>query len=78
MKQVNVRFLRNGNTFVMENDEHVPELERSWFLHFVNFLDQSGVDVLGSTFVFPDGMNVKLHKNTNWNFEKDHDATPTR
>lgn len=37
---VNVLFLPNGNTAVFKNDEQVPELQRSWLLKFVEFLEQ--------------------------------------
>lgn len=53
-KVVEVLFLSNGNTAVFENHEQVPELQKSWYKMFVKFLEENDVDVIGSTFSFPD------------------------
>ena len=69
-KQVNVIFFPNGNTAVYKNNEQVPELQQSWFLKFVEFLESKDVDVLNSTFELQQG-NAKLFRTKegyNWNF----------
>ena len=70
-KQVNVIFFPNGNTAVFENNEQVPELQQSWFLKFVEFLESKDVDVMNSTYVLPEGTAIKLirtEEGYNWNF----------
>ena len=70
-KQVNVIFFSNGNTAVYENQEQIPELQKSWLLNFIEFLENNGVDVLNSTYELPQG-KAKLFKTEegyNWMFE---------
>ena len=52
-KRINVIFLPNGNTGVFENNEQVPELQKSWFIKFVEFLEKNDVDVMNSTYELP-------------------------
>ena len=79
MKKVSVLFFPNGNTGVFENDEQVPELQKSWFLKFVEFLEKSDVDVMKSKFEFPDLANggkfremklIKIEDGYNWSIEE--------
>lgn len=78
-KKVNVLFLPNGNTAVFENHEQVPELQRPWFLKFVEFLEENNVDVINSTFEFFDSENpgrwkkaklIKIEDGYNWSMEE--------
>jgi len=82
MKKVQVLFLPNGNTAVYENNdqnsEQVPELQKSWFLKFIEFLEKNNVDVVNSTYEFPDFGNplrwrkaklTKIEDGNNWNIE---------
>ncbi len=69
---VNVLFLPNGNTAVFKNGKQVPELQMSWLLKFVEFLEQNGVDIENSTFELPTG-NAKLFKTDkgyNWQYQR--------
>ena len=77
-KRVQVLFFPNGNTAVFENSEQVPELQTSWFLKFVEFLEENNVDVINSAFEFPDSENpgrwkkaklIKIEDGYNWNME---------
>lgn len=69
-KQVNVLFLPNGNTGVYENGKQVPELQKSWFLKFVEFLESENVDVMNSTYEFQKGKVklIKTEEGYNWTF----------
>ena len=70
-KQVNVIFLPNGNTAVFdENHEQIPELQRSWFLKFVEFLESKDIDVMNSTYEFKEGKAklTRTEEGYNWDF----------
>lgn len=75
-KIVNVLFLPNGSTGVYENREQVPELQKSWFLKFVEFLEKNNVDVINSIFELPDSGRwrkaklIKIEDGYNWNIEE--------
>ena len=62
LKAVDVIFLPNGNTVVIENHEQIPELQKSWYKMFVKFLEENNVDVVNSTFSFPDFTGLRTAK----------------
>lgn len=69
---VSVLFFANGNTAVFQNSAQVPELQQSWLLRFVEFLEANGVDPLKSDFTMPDGRRAYLFKTGrgyNWSME---------
>ena len=39
-----VYFFPNGNTAVIEDNKQITELQKSWFLLFVDFLVSKGID----------------------------------
>ena len=69
-KQVNVIFFPNGNTAVFENHEQAPELQQSWFLKFVEFLESKDVDVMNSIYQLQEGQAklIRTEEGYNWNF----------
>ena len=69
-EQVNVTFLPNGTTVVLKNNKQIPELQQSWFLKFIEFLESKDVDVMNSTYELQEG-NAKLirtEEGYDWNF----------
>lgn len=61
MKMVcNVFFFPNGNTAVMREGGQVTVLQKSWLLHFAEFLESQNVDLCGSTFILPNGSAAKI------------------
>ncbi len=44
MGKISVVFSANGNTAVFENNEQVPNLQKSWVILFAEFLKENGVD----------------------------------
>lgn len=70
---VEVFFFSNGNTAVCRDNEQVPELQTSWLLMFVAFLEEHGVNPLEAKFNLPDRMVAKLFSigdgQYNWSVE---------
>ena len=50
-----VLFFPNGNTVVLENNEQIPELQESWLLLFITFLESKGVDPTKVSYRLPQG-----------------------
>jgi len=67
-----VYFFPNGNTAVFVKDKQYPKCQRSWFKMFVDFLDISGVDVIKSEYMLPNGDSAELVKTEtgyNWKIQ---------
>lgn len=67
-----VTFFSNGNTMTIdENGKQIGEFQESWFLKFVHFLKDSGVENLGEIkFEMPNGSVAKyLPEYDNWEFK---------
>ncbi len=61
MKVKTVLFFHNGNTAVFDrHGEQIPELQKSWFLMFVRFLKENGIDPLGLEFRLPNNSTAEL------------------
>ena len=73
--KVEAFFFENGNVAVFDRDggqdgEQASELQGSWFLKYVYFLEEKGVDVLNSKFNLPGGRVARVfqtpEKKLNW------------
>jgi hypothetical protein len=68
----NVIFFPNGNTAVFDDSNQIPELQKSWLLVFVQFLEDRGIDPAGIEFTMPNRLTVRLFRNEdgwNWGFD---------
>jgi len=69
---VRVIFFSNGNTAVFDaHGAQIVELQRSWLLTFVQFLEDKGVDVGACDFSLPvSGNRVRLFRTIDqkWNW----------
>ncbi|HVI07010.1 MAG TPA: hypothetical protein VND65_01825 [Candidatus Binatia bacterium] len=67
-----VWFFPNGNTAVCDsNGKQMPELQESWFLLYVKFLEEKGIDPEGIEFQLPHGKATVFKTsegNYNWRF----------
>ena len=65
-----VIFFPNGNTAVFKNNIQIPELQLSWFLKFVEFLESKDIDIMNSTYELPEGQAklTRTEEGYNWNF----------
>jgi hypothetical protein len=65
-----VIFFSNGNTICFdEKGEQVPELQKSWFLLYAQFLESKGIDVQNIEYQLPSGGYAKIFKTSigyNW------------
>ena len=51
-----VAFFNNGNTIFLDNyGNQSPSLQKSWFLLYIKYLEQQGVNPLEVKFSMPDG-----------------------
>lgn len=72
---MNVIFFNNGNTEVFGNNgEQMPELQQSWFLKYLEFLEQHplNIDVEEVTFETQNGLKFepfKVEDGWNWKVE---------
>jgi len=57
-----VHFFWNGNTAVFRDGQQVPELQESWLVKFVEFLESKGEDPQRFEFHLPNGSIAKLHR----------------
>ena len=59
-----VIFFQNGNTAVIneENNEQVPELQKSWLLLFAEFLEDKGIDPTEVSYLLPQGRKAEVFK----------------
>jgi hypothetical protein len=67
-----VLFFPNGNTAAFDaKGQQIPELQRSWLLLYVAFLESKGIDPLDVLFTLPHGFGAaKLFRTENgWNWE---------
>lgn len=62
MKKLKIIFYSNGNVAVFRNNEQVPILQKSWFMLFVGFLVNVGLDPTQIDFILPDGKKAKISK----------------
>ena len=71
MKIEKVYFHMNGNSTAFNNNEQVPELQESWFLLYVNFLKEKGVeDIESIEFNLPNGKTAKyISLYDNWKID---------
>ena len=67
-----VMFFNNGNTaFFSEEGEQLAELQKSWFIFYINFLVEKGIDPTKGAYTFPNGKAAKVFKTEdgyNWSF----------
>lgn len=66
-----VMFFPNGNTAAVDG-EQIPGLQASWFLLYVEFLAEKGVDPTQCEFLFPGGARAhvfRIDSGWNWGFE---------
>ncbi len=76
MDEAKVIFFPNGNTAVFINDEQSPKHQKSWFLKYVKFLEENGIDVLNSEYLMPDDSRaelIKIGNRYNWKIMKKED-----
>ncbi len=68
-----IMFFPNGNTCVFdETGEQIAELQQSWLLLFVKFLEEKGINPDGKIVEMPNGRKAKIFKTDNgynWTFE---------
>ena len=73
-----VYFFPNGNTAVTENNRQITELQKSWFLLFVDFLVSKGIDPTKVNYhlLSRDAEVFKIPNGYNWRFraEKQYDG----
>ncbi len=66
-------FFPNGNTCVCdENGEQIGELQQSWLLLFVKFLEEKGINPDSRIVEMPNGRKAKIFKTGdgyNWDFD---------
>ena len=62
---IEVLFFSNGNTVVMKNNKQVAELQQSWLLTFVAFLEEKGIDVTKVKFRLPSGQTAEVFITSN-------------
>lgn len=70
MKQV--MFFLNGNTAVFDlAGRQIPELQESWVVLFLKFLESQGHNPLDFSFTLPDGRQAKPFRTSDnsWNWE---------
>lgn len=63
-----VFFFAGGNTAVCNRDKQIPELQQSWLLMFIEFLQSKGVKVEDIEEIrLPDGSQAEyLKESHNW------------
>lgn len=65
----------NGNTAVLRDGAQVPELQESWLLHLVKFLESKGVDPLDCKFTLPNSRIAKLFRiEGGWNWGSSYEV----
>ncbi|MBU2249822.1 MAG: hypothetical protein KKD77_23950 [Gammaproteobacteria bacterium] len=66
----NVYLFSGGNTVVTDEKEQIPELQESWLLLYVKFLESKGENPLEFTYHLPTMNNVEVFKTSegdyNW------------
>lgn len=69
-----VFFFENGNTAVCRDGEQVPELQGSWLLKYMAFLESKGVDPLDCDILLPGGFKAAMFRTTagGWNWRIVH------
>jgi len=55
----------NGNTAVFEDGEQVPELQESWIITHIEFLESKDIDVESLDIILPSGMHAKVFSTSN-------------
>jgi hypothetical protein len=57
-----VRLMSNGMTSAFRNEEQIAELQESWLLLYVRFVEGLGIDPNTLDITLPTGMAAKLVK----------------
>ena len=75
MKQpTTIFFFADGNTVACDSEgQQIPELQRSWFSLYLEFLESKGVDVLKPEYYMPVRFIAKPFKiddGYNWSIEE--------
>jgi len=66
-----VLFFNNGSSACLKDGKQVLELQESWLLLYVKFLEEKGIDPTDGIFSMPGGEEVKVFKtgsDYNWRF----------
>ena len=65
-----VLFFHNGNTAHMKDGKQIPELQESWFMLYIKFLEEKGIDPLDGIYTLPKGKAevFKTKDGYNWRF----------
>jgi len=61
-KRMECMFFNNGNTAFFYQGEQQPDLQKSWFRMYVDFLLIKGVDPTDVKFILPNGKKAKIIK----------------
>ena len=59
---IEVLFFVNGNTGVFEGGEQIPDLQRSWFILFMEHLENKGIDPDGIICTLPNGERATVFR----------------
>ena len=57
-----VLFFDNGSTACFEGEKQVTELQEPWFMLYVKFLEEKGIDPLDGIYHLPDGSMAEVFK----------------
>lgn len=56
-----ITFMDNGNTVAFSSGrDQMPDLQKSWLLMYVQFLESKGFDPTEHEFVLPSGRHAKI------------------
>jgi len=65
-----VLFFDNGNTMHFKEGKQVPELQKSWFMLYIKFLEEYGINPIDGVYKLPGGEAkvFKIKTGYNWQF----------
>jgi hypothetical protein len=66
-----IYFFANGATAAVNKWEQIPEIQQSWLVVFLEFLEHKGVDPTTCDFHLPSGRVARVFKTSEneWNWE---------
>ena len=64
-KKAEIIFFPNGNTAVLIDGQQSGKHQESWISHSIKFLEENGIDIIGSKFKLPNGDTAQMFKTDN-------------
>ena len=66
LKPIKIIFFSSGNTFVSDGSgKQISKFQESWFMLYIKFLEENGIDPTTVFFELPNGNDAKVFKTDN-------------